>query len=178
MSSIPGTEPQIEPHINKPIQTQEEAFEALTKKLADSEARVRSRDFYLNQTILDTSKLMHKLNQKVTDLEEERDDVKRDCEGLRSKLLQFNEDGASEVSAETAVLHMTEEEQKEEDVVQSWLLAARSEPDKDPSRIYSLNETVLRLLEDQEGLDSGLALLKMQVEAMDESEPSLSALYC
>ncbi|KAJ3272312.1 Chromosome-associated kinesin kif4a [Terramyces sp. JEL0728] len=132
----------------------------LDKRLQDSESRLRSRDVYLQNTIIETAKRVHTLEQTVAELQNEKED-------LLSRL-----ENNSPVLRQPSLTKMNSREIEEEMEVEQWLSQVKTKKEDtddkaDMDALFALTQTLTTLAEEKELLEADLCIVRLQVEHLE-----------
>lgn len=152
----------------------------LDKKLKESESRLKSRDEYLQNTIIETAKRTHTLEQKVADLESEKEDLVNDLMNLQSTVPSSSprlRQPHSPLRAHSSMSTITMQEIQEEEEVEKWIMDANASRGRDSAvqvddhadheELLALTQTLTTLAEEKELLESDLCIVRLQVEHLE-----------
>ncbi|KAJ3306011.1 hypothetical protein HDV03_000548 [Kappamyces sp. JEL0829] len=157
----------------------------LDRKLKDSESRLKSRDEYLQNTIIETAKRVHMLEQTVAELESEKEDLRNDYLNLeaRTQGVLARQPSLIDVPLRTPTSSnrfSQQIEMKEEMEVVQWIKDMDSSPSptsstgklaereqQDNEQLLELAQTLTTLAEEKELLESDLCIVRLQVEHLE-----------
>ncbi len=157
----------------------------LDKLLKESESRLKSRDMYLQNTIIETAKKVHMLEQTVADLQNEKEDLMNDIVNLQHSQQPMSPplrqpSTSSFKIPQKSPSHLTQAEIDEEREVERWIMSANRSPvspplkpkssDKDladTEALLELTQTLTSLAEEKELLESDLTIVRLQVEHLE-----------
>ncbi|KAJ3319365.1 Chromosome-associated kinesin kif4a [Boothiomyces sp. JEL0866] len=143
------------------LTTEIEQMVELDKRLQDSESRLRSRDLYLQNTIIETAKRVHTLEQTVAELQNEKED-----------LLNRLENSSPVLRKSTSLNKMNSQEMQEEMEVDQWLREVKNKKEDtddkaDMDALFALTQTLTTLAEEKELLEADLCIVRLQVEHLE-----------